>query len=95
LADVVTRCIELRGEVEIQGVNVRHATSKKEMEIAKIRLRTKKRQYQAIESMLKQELQAAEQAHVRSKKLHERGFVTTAEVQATESKIHMLTRALK
>lgn len=95
LADVVTRCIELRGDVEIQEVNVRHATSEKEREIAKIRLRTKKSQFKAIESMLKLELQAAEQAHMRSKKLHERGFVTTAEVQATESKIQMLTRALK
>lgn len=95
LADVVTRCIELRGDVEIQEVNVRHATSEKEVEIAKIRLRTKKSQFKAIEAMLKDELRAAEQAHARSKKLHELNLITTSEVQATESKIHLLSRALR
>lgn len=95
LADVVTRCIELRGDVEIQEVNVRHATSEKEMEIAKIRLRTKKSQFKAIEAMLKDELRAAEQAHARSKKLHELNLITTSELQATESTIHLLSRALR
>ncbi len=95
LADLVTRYIELRGDVEIQEVNVQHAQSEKESKIAQIRLRTKKSQFKAIQGMLKQELRAAEQAHAYSKKLHENGFVTAAEVQATESKIVLLARALQ
>ncbi|MGK0201527.1 MAG: beta-lactamase regulating signal transducer with metallopeptidase domain/LysM repeat protein [Planctomycetota bacterium] len=95
LADLVTRCIELRGDVEIQEVNVRHAQGNREMDIAKIRLRTKMSQWKAIESMVKQELAAAEQAHAHSKKLHERGFITASDLQATESKIVLLSRALK
>ena len=76
-------------------MNLRHAQSEKEAEITKIRLQTKKSQFKAIQGMLKQELRAAEQAHAYSKKLYENGFVTAAEVQATESKIVLLARALQ
>lgn len=95
IADLVTRCIELRGDVEIQEVHVRHAGSDKEMEIARIRLRTKKRQYEAIESMLKQELRAAESQFAHSKKLHERGFISADELEAAERKVALLGRALR
>lgn len=49
-------------------MSVHHATSKKEMEITKIRLSTKKRQYMVIESMLMQGLEAPKHA-IRTRKL--------------------------
>lgn len=94
-ADLITRCIELRGEVEVQEVHLRHAKSEKEHEIAEIRVRTKKLQYDAIRTMLKSQLQAAERELERTKKLRKAGFVGASELQATESKIKLLSRALR
>lgn len=91
----MTRCIELRGDVEIQEVEVRHATSDKAMEIARIRLRTKKLQYEAISSMLRHELASAETEFARGKKLLAQGFISASELQATESRIALLARALR
>lgn len=95
LAELVTRCIELRGDVETQEVEVRHATSDKAMEIARIRLRTKKLQYEAISSMLRHELASAETEFARGKKLLARAFISASELQATESRIALLARALR
>src|SRR5690606_30481381 len=95
LADLVTRCIELRGDVEEQEVHSHHANNDKETEIARTRLLTKKSHHQANASMLHQELQAAEGELERSKKLLERGFIKKSEVRATEGKIELLSRALR
>ena len=68
LTYLVTRFVQAHGDIETRAVSVHHATSKKEMEITKIRLSTKKRQYMVIESMLMQGLEAAKHA-IRTLKL--------------------------
>ena len=68
LTYLVTRFVQAHGDIETRAVSVHHATSKKEMEITKIRLSTKKRQYMVIESMLMQGLEAPKHA-IRTRKL--------------------------
>ncbi len=68
LTYLVTRFVQAHGDIETRAVSVHHATSKKEMEITKILLSTKKRQYMVIESMLMQGLEAAKHT-IRTRKL--------------------------
>jgi len=94
-ADLVTRWFELKGEVEVQEVHLRHAKSDKEREIAEIRLRTKRLQLQAIKTILESHLQTAEREYAHGKKLHENGFISASELQATKSQIKLLSRTLR
>ncbi|MCK5941029.1 MAG: LysM peptidoglycan-binding domain-containing protein, partial [Planctomycetes bacterium] len=95
LAELVTRCIELKGDVDIAKVKVEGADSEPDRKIAIIRLRTKERQYEAVRSMLHGELESAEMELEHTAKLHEKGFVSQRELRAAERRIALLRQALK
>ena len=76
-------------------MHLRHAKSDKEREIAEIRLRTKRLQLQAIKTILESHLQTAEREYAHGKKLHENGFISASELQATKSQIKLLSRTLR
>ena len=94
LANLITHYLELRGDVEIQEVHLRHAQSDKEKEIAEIQLRTKLRQHKALAAMLHNELQAATVELERAETLAEAGFVQKSDLFAIKNRVAMLKRAL-
>jgi beta-lactamase regulating signal transducer with metallopeptidase domain/LysM repeat protein len=95
LSELVSRCLELRGDVEIQEVQVRHADSPKEKEIAQIKLRTKKSQYEALLATLRSELHTTEMQRHRNQRLHDNGLIPSSELHVSDSRVQLLKRALR
>lgn len=103
LAEVITRCIELRGQVriaELQAARIQQSfdagrTDKFDLEIAKIEADTKQRQYDAVRGLLEGEIHRAERNLEYTRKLHERGFVAESEVVSAEFDLQALHRAFK
>jgi len=98
IADVITRCIELQGQVQIAEIELLRAkeamanglASKFDVEIAKIQLGVKQKQHRAIRGMLQRELDHARRQLSQLEKLHERGFVPEHEVAEVSSFIQVL-----
>ncbi|MFN3241743.1 MAG: M56 family metallopeptidase [Planctomycetota bacterium] len=95
LADLMTRCIELRGEIEIAKIDIECATTERDRRVAQIRMRTKEEQLDAMRSMLGTELETAEMNLAHAAKLHKNGFVSEQDVRAAERRVLMLKRALR
>lgn len=95
LADMMTRCIELRGEIEIAKVDIDCAENERDRRVAKIRMRTTEEQLDAVRTMLKTELETAQMNLAHTAKLHDKGFVGEHEVRAAERHVAMLERALR
>jgi LysM repeat protein len=95
LADLMTRCIELRGEIEIAKIDIECATTERDRRVAQIRMRTKEEQLDAMRSMLGTELETAEMNLAHAAKLHKNGFVSEQDVRAAERRVVMLKRALR
>ena len=51
LADMMTRCIELRGEIKIAKVDIDCAENERDRRVAKIRMRTTEEQLDAVRTM--------------------------------------------
>ena len=103
IANLVTRCIELRGEVKIAQIEVEQLAangelgrSKKfDLQIASVRLDTKRDQHKAISTMLKGHLKRAEDELKTVRTLFKRGYVSRTEVQRVEDRIDLLKRGLR
>jgi hypothetical protein len=102
VADLVTRCIELRGEVEIAEIEVARAAeaakngvqSEYDIRIAEVKLRTKRDQYKTLESMLRDEFESAMRERKAAAALAQKGFVSDADVDRLDNLIKLLKRAL-
>lgn len=100
---LVTQCIELRGEVEIQKVELARAEQAlgngalgaHDVEIARIRLRTKQQQFDALAGMVKSELHRAEAQLQQAKQLAAKGYLAKQELQAIDARVDFLRRALR
>lgn len=95
LVGLVERCIELRGDVEIQTVMVKNAESEMDKAVAKIRLHTKEQQLDAIRQILKQEIELAAMQLDQVQRLFDKGYVGQQELHRTKAKLHLLERGLK
>jgi LysM repeat protein len=101
-ADLVTRCIELRGEVEIAEIGLARAAeaqqngaeSPYEVRIAEVKLRTKRDQHKTLESMLRDELESAMRERKAAAALARKGYVSDADVDRLDNLIKLLKRAL-
>ncbi|MCA8968331.1 MAG: LysM peptidoglycan-binding domain-containing protein [Planctomycetes bacterium] len=102
IATLVTRAIELRGEVEIQAVELEYATNEfeagrttdKTIKIAKIRFDTTQRQLRAITRILEGELKKAELQLSHAEQLAKRGFVSAEEVLASKNRVMWIRQGL-
>lgn len=102
-ARLVTQCIELRGEVDIQKVELARAEQAMgsgtmgahDVEIARIRLRTKQQQSEAIADMVRSELQRAEAQLSQARQLAAKGYLAKQELQALDARADFLRRALR
>ncbi len=98
VARVVTRCIELRGEVRIAEIELARAERGKQngvvdpfdLEIARIRLETSKAQLDAITNMLETELEAAQAELQRLQALANAGAIGRHEVAEVSSFVQVL-----
>ncbi|MCB9879311.1 MAG: M56 family metallopeptidase [Planctomycetes bacterium] len=101
--DLVTRCIELCGEVDIKKIELANlrkleeqsVVSAQEVEIASIKLRTKQQQYDAVRGMVESALEQAKVDCSHTKKLRDKGFVSNQELARAEGRLRLLERALK
>src|SRR5262245_17073598 len=101
LINAVTRCIELRGAVEIAEVELAHITERTDAgqestqarDVARIRLRVQKQQFAAVEQLLRRELEMAEADLQQAKAQHAAGFVSDAEVRRAEARVAALRAA--
>lgn len=98
VARVVTRCIELRGEVRIAEIELARAERGKQngvvdpfdLEIARIRLDTSKAQLDAITNMLETELEVAQAELERLQALADAGAIGRHEVAEVSSFVQVL-----
>lgn len=93
LATLVERCLELRGEVEIQKLRLASEKSAIESKIAEIRLQTKQKQYASLRSMLELQLKGAELRYQQVKALHQKGYVSSRELMQAEAILQLLKSA--
>lgn len=94
LADLVTRFIELRGQVRIAELRLRKGfADETERSIAAVELETRQQQLHAIQSLLDGELERMQDELTRLRMLHERGYVTAAEVDRLEQRVKFLRSA--
>ncbi|MEZ6037284.1 MAG: LysM peptidoglycan-binding domain-containing protein [Planctomycetota bacterium] len=101
--DLVTRCIELRGEVDIkelefaniQKLQEQNVVSAQEVEIARIKLRTVQQQYDALRGAAEDALRRAKSEYSQARKLRDKSFISDQELARAEGRLRLLERALK
>lgn len=87
---LVSRCIELRGEVDMAKVRVEAASSDVDRRLAEIRLRTLERQLDLAEQVVRGERERLEKRLLVLHRMHEQGLVPVGEPQRIESFVKIL-----
>jgi len=98
LITAVTRCIELRGDVEVAELEFAEldqraaagTTTTLERDRARVRVRVKKQQLAAVVQILKGQLELAQQELQRLEKLHEAGVVSDTELGRARNFVDVL-----